>query len=108
PSWATNTWVLCLSRRKAVVWMIRSRSRWNSERVRLDGSANSRPRLIHGSAAHGACVAVPNPSLVTSISMPIPSPAATQYANRLVRALTLGHRLHTYRASDLKHVSSGP
>ena len=33
-----KTWVLSLSRRKAVEWMMRSRSRWNSVRVGLGGS----------------------------------------------------------------------
>ena len=44
----TKTWVLCLRRRKAVAWMMRSRSRRNSLRVGLAGSACSRPRLAAG------------------------------------------------------------
>ena len=41
----TKTCVLCFSRRKAVEWMIRSRSRWKSLRVGDAGSAIRRPRL---------------------------------------------------------------
>src|SRR5919106_1580737 len=38
-----NTWVLCLSRRKAFEWTIRSRSRWNAVRMGSGGSSRSRP-----------------------------------------------------------------
>src|SRR3546814_10310438 len=48
-----KTWVLCLSRRKAVEWMIRSRSRWKQVRVSLSGSGWKRPRLFAGSLAYG-------------------------------------------------------
>ena len=51
PSWNTKTCVLCFRRRKAVAWMIRSRSRWNSLRVGEPGSFTSLPRLRDGSAA---------------------------------------------------------
>ena len=50
---AMKTWVLCFSRRKAVVWTMRSRSRWNRERVGLSVSLNSRPRLCAGIAGIG-------------------------------------------------------
>src|SRR5918996_4818720 len=38
-----NTWVLCLRRRNALVWTIRSRSRWKAVRRSWGGSSRSRP-----------------------------------------------------------------
>ena len=45
---------LVLEPRKAVEWMMRSRSRWNGVRVGLSLSSNRRPRLFAGSLAQGA------------------------------------------------------
>src|SRR3990170_5667040 len=53
PCAATNTWVLCLRRRKALLWMTRSRSRWNSVRTEEGSSGRSRPRLAALLAAKG-------------------------------------------------------
>ncbi len=47
----TKTCVLCARRRKAVEWMIRSRSRWNSLRVGEADSGKRRPRDAEGSLA---------------------------------------------------------
>src|SRR5438105_1943437 len=49
-----NTCVLCFSRRNALQWMIRSRSRWYSVRMSDGGSARTRPRLSKLRAAAGA------------------------------------------------------
>jgi len=42
PSGATNTCVLCFSRRKALLWTIRSRSRWKGVRRRQSASSRAR------------------------------------------------------------------
>src|SRR5213593_836508 len=48
-----KTCVLCFSRRKALQWMIRSRSRWYSVRTGEGPSLRSRPRLAKLLAARG-------------------------------------------------------
>ena len=46
PSGLRKTWVLCFSRRNALEWMIRSRSRSNAVRNSSGSSGRSRPRLL--------------------------------------------------------------
>ena len=48
-----KTWVLCLSRRKDLVWMMRSRSRWKSVRRGLGSSSTLRPRESRDLTAKG-------------------------------------------------------
>ena len=55
PAGATNTWVLCLRRRNALQWTIRSRSRWNGVRSPQSGSSCSRARRV-GAASPAARV----------------------------------------------------
>src|SRR3954451_4754976 len=47
PSGSTKTCVLCRSRRKALEWTMRSRSRWNGVRRRHSSSTASRPRVSY-------------------------------------------------------------
>ena len=54
PAGEKNTCVLCLRRRNALVWMIRSRSRWNAGRIGSSASGRSRPLLSALLAACGA------------------------------------------------------
>ena len=49
-----NTWVLCFSRRKALLWTIRSRSRCSGER-RPQSSSGTRRRAGHERAASEDC-----------------------------------------------------
>ena len=59
PAGEKKTWVLCFSRRKALQWMMRSRSRWNAGRMSSSGSAGAAracrrcaPPAAPGTAAH--------------------------------------------------------
>jgi hypothetical protein len=45
PSGEIKTWVLCISRRKALAWMMRSLSRWKSLRTPSGGSNLILPAL---------------------------------------------------------------
>src|SRR5690554_1908954 len=49
-----KTWVLCFKRRKALEWMIRSRSRWKQVRKAYFSSANLLPRDSRAFIAPGA------------------------------------------------------
>src|SRR5690348_16193212 len=49
-----NTCVLCMRRRNAFEWTIRSRSRWKSVRIGSRGSGRARPRDAALRAAYGA------------------------------------------------------
>ena len=53
PSGLRKTWVLCLSRRNALEWMIRSRSRSKAVRNSSGSSGRSRPRLAVDLVAAG-------------------------------------------------------
>src|SRR5581483_3690537 len=56
PSGARNTWVLCFSRRNALAWTIRSRSRWKAVRSGSGSSSRSRPFDPEASVACGESV----------------------------------------------------
>src|SRR3546814_11796378 len=92
-----KTWVWCFKRRKAVAWTMRSRSRWNSERVGLPSSGKSRPRDAHGSAAYAARSPVPKPSACLSNVMRLSWPLL------LHCPLTCHLSLHTYSA--IRHIA---
>src|ERR671916_3222826 len=54
PSGEMKTWVLCMSLRNALAWMIRSLSRWKSLRTPSGGSGLGRPALCSTAQAEGS------------------------------------------------------
>src|SRR4051812_20646572 len=103
-----NTCVLCLSRRNAFEWTIRSRSRWNGVRSGESGSATARSagyeRAARGESQPASAAAILSWKLVSTLMamQPIvaPRPASTVRDGRL-RGSHARHRHAERRAAHV-------